>query len=62
MICQLQGLNAYTYLVDVLHRVDWHPAKRVIELTPRVCETLFTDDSLRFNLEHVPATRRSITP
>ena len=22
MICQLQGLNAYTYLVDVLHRVD----------------------------------------
>ena len=57
MICQVQGFYDYTYLVDVLHRVDRHSAKRAIELTLRVCETLFTDDPLRFNLErtHNPA-------
>ena len=26
----------YTYLVDVLQRINQHPAQRVIELTPRI--------------------------
>ena len=34
--CRLHGLDAYTYLVDVLQRVQIHPAKRVQELTPRL--------------------------
>ncbi len=34
--CKLQGIDPYTYLVDVLQRVSQHPASQVIELTPRV--------------------------
>ena len=49
--CQLQGVNSYTYLVDVLQRIDRHPAKRVIELTPRVWKTLFPNNPLRFDLD-----------
>ena len=48
--CQLQGVNPYIYLVDVLQRIDRHPAKRVIKLTPRVWKTLFADNPLRSDL------------
>ena len=34
--CKLQGVDPYTYLVDVLRRVAVHPAADVIELMPRV--------------------------
>jgi transposase len=34
--CRLHGVDPYAYLVDVLQRVQFHPAKRVHELTPRV--------------------------
>ena len=33
--CWLQGIDPHAYLVDVLGRVQDHPAKRVGELTPR---------------------------
>ena len=36
-------VNPYTCLVDVLQRIDRDPAKRVIELTPRVCKKLFAE-------------------
>ena len=49
--CTLQGVDAYTYLVDVLQRVGEHPASRAVELTPRVWKTLFADDPLRSDLE-----------
>ena len=49
--CQLQGVNPYIYLVDVLQRIDRHPAKRAIELTPRVWKTLFADNPLRSDLD-----------
>ena len=49
--CQMQGVNPYIYLVDVLQRIDRHPAKRVIELTPRVWKDLFADDPLRSDLD-----------
>lgn len=49
--CRLQGVDPYTYLVDVLQRVGEHPAKEVIELTPRVWKTRFADDPLRSALE-----------
>jgi hypothetical protein len=31
--CRLQGVDPYTYLVDVLQRVQTHPAAKVAELT-----------------------------
>lgn len=34
--CKLHGVNPFEYFVDVLQRVDSHPATRVEELTPRV--------------------------
>ena len=49
--CKPQGIDPYTYLVDVLQRVGQHPAKRVVELTPRVWETLFADRPLRSDLD-----------
>ena len=49
--CKLQGIDPYTYLVDVLQRVGQHPAKGVIELTPRVWKTLFADRPLRSDLD-----------
>ena len=49
--CKLQGVDPYTYLVDVLQRVAQHPAKRAVELTPRVWKTLFADRPLRSDLD-----------
>ena len=49
--CKLQGVDPYPYLVDVLQRVGQHPAKRVVELTPRVWKTLFADRPLRSDLD-----------
>jgi len=49
--CKLQGVDPYTYLVDVLQRVAQHPANRVIELTPRVWKNKFADNPLRSDLK-----------
>ena len=48
--CRLHSVDSYTYLVDVLQRVSVHPAKRVIELTPRMWKSLFADAPLRSDL------------
>lgn len=48
--CRVQGIDPYTYLVDVLQRVGQHPAARVSELTPRRWKTLFADQPLRSDL------------
>ena len=53
--CQLQGVDPYTYLVDVLQRVAEHPAKRVTELAPRVWKTMFADHPLRSDLARTRA-------
>jgi transposase len=49
--CRLQGIDPYTYLVDVLQRVGQHPAARVAELTPRLWKTLFAAHPLRSDLQ-----------
>ena len=51
--CTLQGVDSYTYLVDVLQRVEEHPASRAVELTPQVwrTRTLFADDPLRSDFD-----------
>ena len=33
--CRLQGLSPTVYLTDVLQRVSEHPARDVVDLTPR---------------------------
>jgi transposase len=45
--CRLQGVDPYTYLVDVLQRVECHPASDVAALTPRLWKERFADDPLR---------------
>ena len=49
--CKLQGVKPYEYLVDVLQRVDQHPAKDVVYLTPRVWKNKFTS-RLTSDLDH----------
>ena len=39
--CRLQGVDPYVYLVDVLQRVDTHPALEVHLLTPRLWKQHF---------------------
>lgn len=48
--CRLQGINPYTYLVDVLQRVSLHPAKDVLELTPREWKTRFAQTPLKSDI------------
>ena len=43
LTCQLQGVDAWTWLVDVLQRVSEHPARLVEELTPRRWKDVFGD-------------------
>ena len=48
--CRIQGIDPYTYLVDVLQRVDTHPQSRVDELTPRRWKECFGDQPMRSRL------------
>lgn len=49
--CRLQGVDPYVYLVDVLQRVDTHPALDVHLLTPRLWKQHFADHPLRSDLD-----------
>jgi len=49
--CRLQGVNPYTYLVDVLQRVASHPARDVESLIPRLWKERFADNPLRSPLD-----------
>ena len=48
--CKLQGVDVYTDLVDVLQRVGEHPARDVIDLTPRVWKTRFSQNPIKSDL------------
>ncbi len=48
--CRAHGIDAYTYLVDVLQRINQHPASRIEELTPRLWAKRFGDNPLRSDL------------
>ena len=48
--CRLQGVNPYHYLVDVLQRVSMHPAKDVLDLTPRTWKDKFAENFLTSDL------------
>lgn len=49
--CKLHGINPHTYLVDVLQRIDRHPASQTLELTPRLWKERFAANPLRSDLE-----------
>jgi transposase len=51
--CRLQGVDPYVYLVDVLQRVDTHPALEVQLLTPRLWKYHFADHPLRSDLDRL---------
>lgn len=48
--CKLHDINPYTYLVDVLQRVEHQPASKVDELIPRNWKKKFATDPLRSDL------------
>jgi transposase len=51
--CRIQGVEPYTYLVDVLQRIDQHPAKEVQLLMPRLWKDHFAADPLRSDLDRI---------
>jgi len=51
--CRLQGVNPRTYLVDVLQRVETHPARDVHLLTPRLWKQHFADQPLQSDLDRI---------
>jgi hypothetical protein len=51
--CRLQGVDPSVYLVDVLQRVDTHPALEVQLLTPRLWKQHFADHPLRSDLDRL---------
>jgi transposase len=53
--CRLHDIDPYTYLVDVLQRIQTHPAKQVAALTPRLWKQLFADNPMRSDLHGIPA-------
>lgn len=48
--CKLHQVDPYTYLVDVLQRINLHPAKDVEALTPRLWKDKFAAVPLRSDL------------
>jgi len=51
--CRLQGVDPYVYLVDVLQRIDTHPAFEVHLLTPRLWKQHFAANPLRSDIDRV---------
>jgi len=49
--CRMQGISPYTYLVDVLQRVETHPVKDIDLLTPRLWKENFADNPMKSILE-----------
>ena len=48
--CRLHDIDPYDYLVDVLQRIDRHPATEVHLLLPRLWKQHFANDPLRSDL------------
>jgi hypothetical protein len=51
--CRLQGVDPYTWLVDVLQRIHTHPAFEVHRLTPRLWKKEFAENPLRSDLDRI---------
>ena len=49
--CTLQKVDPYTYLVDVLQRIDSHPMIDIDLLTPRLWKQHFADNPMRAEID-----------
>lgn len=49
--CKLQGVDPYTYLVDVLQRIKTHPASEIHLLIPRLWKQHFAADPIRSGID-----------
>ena len=49
--CRLQGVDPWVYLIDVLQRIDTHPAFEVHLLTPRLWKENFANNPMRSDLK-----------
>lgn len=49
--CRLHGVDPYTYLVDVLQRINIHPNSQILDLTPRAWKEKFADDPMGSDLQ-----------
>ena len=49
--CRLHDVDPYTYLVDVLQRINTHPMSRVDELIPRNWKQHFADNPLTSDIQ-----------
>ena len=56
--CVLHGIDPWTYLVDVLQRLEIHPAAKVSELTPRIWKEKFGDNPIPAALPEGATIRR----
>ena len=56
--CVLHGIDPWTYLVDVLQRLEIHPAAKVSELTPRIWKEKFGDNPIPAQLPEGASIRR----
>lgn len=50
--CRLHQIHPYDYLVDVLQRIDSHPARDVRLLTPRLWKERFAAEPMRSAVDH----------
>ena len=57
--CRLHHVNPYDYLVDVLQRIDRHPAANVAQLTPRLWKEHFAKQPLRSDLHQIGLGRHT---
>ncbi len=57
---RVQGIDPYTYLVDVLQRIDTHPARDVELLTPRLWKKEFGANPLGSDVDRFRVRQESI--
>ncbi|MBV1877644.1 MAG: IS66 family transposase [Pseudomonadales bacterium] len=50
--CKIQDIDPYVYLVDVLQRINLHPASNVEALTPRLWKEKFAQAPMRSAIYH----------
>ena len=58
--CRMQDVDPRVWLIDVLLRIDTHPASRVGELTPRRWRTLFADSPMTSDVAAATAGRLQV--
>jgi hypothetical protein len=55
--CKMNDINPWDYIIDVLQRVDSHPAREVAQITPKYWKDLIAG---KFDVKN--ASRVTLTP